>query len=379
MALQGAAKLPGRLESGEQQTGPALDLGCLTELGAAPERRYLPDGSLEALSDSFASVEGRRLPLHSQVLSTQSAVLRELFVSAREAGGQAMPDLSAAFEGSSIEDTILLLRLVYCPQEACGSSFSVLAAAGRLEGVARLADKLDTPRLLRSLEHYLAGLAGRLAAQRGELQELLASLRVAHACRFAAPQDSCLEGVADHIAAAGSCWPPGLAEALEGFDSSVLTQLLRKTGLRSLGTIYRPSPLFDVRPEATDGATGGFHLLPGGLLHPPRHRSGRQLLTLGRACLDWDGKHAKHVRAVTFQFRIWVMDQRGAAGQDYEVTPYNRDTFIRDTFIRDAGSWARTRFMPLAELLRRDRAYLAHDRLILRVELSVQGTDAASD
>lgn len=51
----------------EQQTGLALDLGCLTELGAAPERFYLPDGSLEALSDSFASVEGRRLPLHSQV------------------------------------------------------------------------------------------------------------------------------------------------------------------------------------------------------------------------------------------------------------------------------------------------------------------------
>lgn len=104
----------------------------------------------------------------------------------------------------------------------------------------------------------LPGLAGRLAAQRGGLQELLVALRVAHACRFAAAQYSCLEGLADHIAAAGSCWPPGLAEALEGFDSLVLTQLLRKTGLRSLGSIYRPSLLFDLRPEATGGATGGF-------------------------------------------------------------------------------------------------------------------------
>lgn len=35
-----------------------------------------------------------------------------------------MPDLSAAFEGSSMEEAALLLRLVYCPEEACGSSFS---------------------------------------------------------------------------------------------------------------------------------------------------------------------------------------------------------------------------------------------------------------
>lgn len=34
---------------------------------------------------------------------------------------------------------------------------AALAAAGRLEGVARLADKLDTPRLLRSLERHLTG------------------------------------------------------------------------------------------------------------------------------------------------------------------------------------------------------------------------------
>lgn len=128
-----------------------------------------------------------------------------------------MPDLSAAFEGSNVEDAALLLRLVYCPEESCSSSFAgrrgwqdsgccagrqaakavavvaavpagaaaracvcaccraasmpplgdpgparpslpaALAAAGRLEGVARLADKLDMPRLLRSLERYLTG------------------------------------------------------------------------------------------------------------------------------------------------------------------------------------------------------------------------------
>lgn len=67
------------------------------------------------------------------------------------------------------------------------------------------------------------------------------------------------------------------------------------------------------------------------------------------------------------------MDQRGAAGQDYEVASSNPDTFTPD-----AENWGRTRFMPLAELRRRDRAYLAHDRLVLRVELRILGTRAAS-
>lgn len=127
--------------------------------------------------------------------------------------------------------------------------------------------------------HVLAGLASRLAAEHGGLTELLGVLRVALACRFAAAQDSCLEGLADHIAAAGACWPPGLAEALEALDSAVLTLLLRKAGLRALGSIYRPSPILDVRPEAAGGAAGGFTFCllafsthhdtePGGLYSP---------------------------------------------------------------------------------------------------------------
>ncbi|KAL4419915.1 hypothetical protein ABPG75_007013 [Micractinium tetrahymenae] len=387
----------------EEAPGPTLDLPGLSELGAAPERFYLPDGSLAALADSFAVVDGTRWPLHSQVLSTQSAVLRDLFVSARSEGGvgaQAMPDLSAAFEGSSLEDAALLLRLVYSPDEACASSFAALAASGRLEGVARLADKLDTPRLLRSLERYLTGLAGRLAAERGGLQELLAALRVALACRFDAAQDSCLEGLADHIAAAGSCWPPGLAEVLQGLDSAVLTQLLRKTGRRALGSIYRPSPLFDVRPVATGDATGGFTYClqafsthhdtgPGGIYSPWAEVEGfRWRLNVypdGKGeskgthlavFLYLDAIHAeqsKGVVGVTCHFRTWVVDQRGAAGQDHEVASTNPDTFTLE-----ADNWGRTRFMPLAELRRRDRAYLAHDRLILRVELRILGTRAAA-
>lgn len=386
----------------EEARGPTLDLASLTELDATPEQFYMPDSSLAALTDSFAVVEGStRFPLHSQVLSTQSTVLRELFVSARGEGGagaQAMPDLSAAFEGSNVEDAALLLRLVYCPEESCSSSFAALASAGRLEGVARLADKLDMPRLLRSLERYLTGLASRLAAEHGGLEELLGALRVALACRFAAAQDSCLEGLADRIAAAGPCWPPGLAEALQAMDSSVLTQLLRKTGLRALGSIYRPASIFDVRTAADGDAPGGFayclHAFsthhdtePGGIYSPWAEVGGfRWRLNIypdGKGdskgthlavFLYMDSIHAEHTRGVSgvvCHFRTLVVDQRGAAGQDYEVASSNPDTFTHD-----AENWGRTRFMPLAELRRRDRAYLAHDRLILRVELRVLGTQA---
>ena len=45
----------------------------------SPQSFYLPDDGLEELSDCFAVVEGVRLPLHSQVLGTQCAVLRDLF------------------------------------------------------------------------------------------------------------------------------------------------------------------------------------------------------------------------------------------------------------------------------------------------------------
>ena len=61
---------------------PVLDLFTLDE--ASPQGFYLPDAGLEELADCFAVVDGTRLPLHSQVLGAQSAVLRDLFRSRRE-------------------------------------------------------------------------------------------------------------------------------------------------------------------------------------------------------------------------------------------------------------------------------------------------------
>lgn len=47
------------------------------------------DDSLEQLADSFAVVAGVRLPLHSHVLATAAAVLRDLFLSRGGEGGAA--------------------------------------------------------------------------------------------------------------------------------------------------------------------------------------------------------------------------------------------------------------------------------------------------
>ena len=63
---------------------PVLDLSILDE--ASPQGFYLPDSGLEELADCFAVVGGTRLPLHSQVLGAQSAVLRDLFRSRKEGG-----------------------------------------------------------------------------------------------------------------------------------------------------------------------------------------------------------------------------------------------------------------------------------------------------
>ncbi len=49
---------------------------------------YLPDPSLADLADAFIAIGDVELPVHSQLLSLQSAVLRELFRGERERGNQ---------------------------------------------------------------------------------------------------------------------------------------------------------------------------------------------------------------------------------------------------------------------------------------------------
>ncbi len=49
---------------------------------------YLLEASLADLADAAIAVGGYSLPVHSQLLSLQSGVLRELFRGERESGGQ---------------------------------------------------------------------------------------------------------------------------------------------------------------------------------------------------------------------------------------------------------------------------------------------------
>lgn len=73
--------------AGFDEAEPPVDRSMFNP--AAPAHFYLPDASCEALADSFAIVEGARLPLHSAVLAMQSKVLRDLFLQLREPQGGA--------------------------------------------------------------------------------------------------------------------------------------------------------------------------------------------------------------------------------------------------------------------------------------------------
>ena len=222
-------RLPAVAEAGAP---PMVDVAAL-DGGHLPEF-YLPYASIEQLADCFAVVEGARLPLHSQVLGAQSAVLRELFLGQREGGLQASrafclclhqqrllvqlrplchciksrsctapqepADLSAAFLGASLSATACFLCLVYRPHDAISRPNLAALAGKRLLGEAAvLAHKLDAGGLLSAIARYLEG---RPAA---------------HCYPPCTPTSSCRGGAAcrsckgRQCAQAGGCHPAGPA------------------------------------------------------------------------------------------------------------------------------------------------------------------------
>lgn len=67
-------------------------------------------------------------------------------------------DLSPMFKGASWQEAACLLRLLYSsPREAAPANLAVLAAAGFLPGVARLAHCLDCQRVLIAVDEFLQG------------------------------------------------------------------------------------------------------------------------------------------------------------------------------------------------------------------------------
>lgn len=162
---------------------PCINLAFLD--AAQPHSFYLTAPGMEALADCFAIVEGARLLLHSQLLSVQCSVVRELFLAQKESGGNLSqvgdgskfagmpspneslccllqePDLSVAFQGASLRATVCFLRLMYSPDDAHPTNLALLADSGVLATVAGLAHKLDAAQLLDKVAAYLGGECAR--------------------------------------------------------------------------------------------------------------------------------------------------------------------------------------------------------------------------
>ncbi|KAL4441899.1 hypothetical protein ABPG77_003815 [Micractinium sp. CCAP 211/92] len=323
--------------------------------------------------------------------------------------GETLLDLTPVFaphtasgpaEHGSLAAAACFLRLVYCPQEVHPDSFAALSAAGWLVGTARLAHRLDAARLLQGLEAYIQGLCCRLAAEQVSLSQLLAALSAAQACCMDATAAACLEAAADKLAASGGRWPAGQAAELAAFDPATLAQLLQLLSVRAVGSVYRSPNVFDVRPDCSAAQEGGFtwsiqgfSRLRGveepGLLSPWVEVGGFQwrLQVYPTGKRDGAGSHLSiflcidpthmkaarpHVRSVTACFRATVLDQ-GPAGQDY--TKEGRAG--GDSFSADNLNWGYFRAVPLGELRRRDRAYLAGDRLLLRLDMRITGMETS--
>ncbi|PSC69120.1 major lipid droplet [Micractinium conductrix] len=186
---------------------PAMDVAALDP--ALPHAFYLSDPSLEALSDCFAVIGGTRLPLHSHILAQHSA----------PAAPQPQRELSAAFEGSSVEEAAMLLRLLYSLRDTSPATFRALGE--RLPAVAALAHKLDTPALLSALEEFLTDLC---RADATDVSQLLHGLRAAQHCRLEGVEGKLLDSVAATLAA--SKLADSELPALAALDNPTLRRLV---------------------------------------------------------------------------------------------------------------------------------------------------------
>ncbi|KAI3436692.1 hypothetical protein D9Q98_006107 [Chlorella vulgaris] len=115
-----------------------------------PQLFYLGTSGLDELADGRIKHGEVVLPFHSQVLATQSSVLRDLFRSLRTtkdpAVGAEMIELETPFKDFALEEVIFFLRFVYHTIDATAANFEL--AAAHAPGVIRLAHSLDVSGLL---------------------------------------------------------------------------------------------------------------------------------------------------------------------------------------------------------------------------------------
>ncbi|KAL4858001.1 hypothetical protein ACK3TF_001964 [Chlorella vulgaris] len=115
-----------------------------------PQLFYLGTSGLDELADGRIKHGEVVLPFHSQVLATQSSVLRDLFRSLcttkDPAIGAEMIELETPFKDFALEEVIFFLRFVYHTIDATAANFEL--AAAHAPGVIRLAHSLDVSGLL---------------------------------------------------------------------------------------------------------------------------------------------------------------------------------------------------------------------------------------
>ncbi|PRW58089.1 MATH domain and coiled-coil domain-containing protein [Chlorella sorokiniana] len=209
---------------------------------AKPQAYYLVENreEMEALSDAVLVAGGVSLPVHSQVLSMQSGVLRRMFVdfrgSQRSSGEQAgsssqnVADKEGEFvlkeplAGCSAHEGALFLRFCYRPEDMTQPSLN--AVTGSLPALLRLAHKLEAGRMLQRLgQHMTEESAG------GSTEELIAWTDAGEHCEQTDLRLACTAHLAQRLVArapGSQNLAAGIADAeqLEGCSKRTLLLLL---------------------------------------------------------------------------------------------------------------------------------------------------------
>ncbi|PRW39059.1 hypothetical protein C2E21_7141 [Chlorella sorokiniana] len=231
-----------------------------------------------ATLDSATLAHLLRRTLRDGPLAAQCEILQDLIAaynSGELASGSAVLDLSPMFKGASWREASCLLRFIYHPRsDASPANLAVLAAAGLLPGVARLAHCLDCRPVLAAVDGFLTG-----TINRARVAELIVAAQVSQACNSALKEDT-LNLLARKLASAAHAAalpPPQLP--LAALDSAALAHLLRRTlrevARRRLKGGRRGLRLFGIKRAPQHGAqqaAGTPQQAQGGAAHAARRK-----------------------------------------------------------------------------------------------------------
>ncbi|KAI7845149.1 hypothetical protein COHA_001194 [Chlorella ohadii] len=206
---------------------------------------YLLEASLADLADAAIAVGGYSLPVHSQLLSLQSGVLRELFRGERESGGQSESVvLREPFCAFTVVDVAWFLRLAYCLDEAQAER-DLQQMGSCLSAVLRLAHALDAPRLLKKVERHIAD---KLSS--GSVGAIVECIDLAEQCQLDGLYTKCVLRLAARL-----CTPGGDGD---GFSHAAsLASMDKGTILLTLGALAEAAR----RTSQSYGTYGGAPLV----------------------------------------------------------------------------------------------------------------------